>query len=422
MLPGPPTVYQSILDHPRLGEFDMSSLRLAVTGAAPVPVELIRRMRAELGFETIVTGYGLTEATGIATMCRHDDDPETISTTSGSRASPTSRCAIVDDDGSGGAARRAGRGRDPRLQRHARATSTTRRRPRRPSTRDGWLHTGDVAVMNERGYIRITDRTKDMFIVGGFNAYPAEIENMINDHPAVGQVAVVGVPDERMGEVGYAYVIPRLNATITPDELRTWCREKMANYKVPRYFEIVDALPAQRERQGAEVRAPRPRPRRGSDSRMAATRTALRVGGELRPHARVSRRRVGRSVARRDAPVRDADPRGRAGRACRGRRSSTSAPTTGARSTASIPTRSPRTTTPRVAALLARSRHRAQPAEGRVRRCSNAKAFLATAQRVRLVRRLPLGVGRRQADRQPARARRPTSRPAPSSRTASART
>ncbi|HWS46364.1 MAG TPA: AMP-binding protein, partial [Acidimicrobiia bacterium] len=108
---------------------------------------------------------------------------------------------------------------------------------------DGWLHTGDVGVMDARGYLRITDRTKDMFIVGGFNAYPAEIENMINEHPAVSQVAVVGVPDTRMGEVGYAYVIPRHNATITPDELIAWCREKMANYKVPRYVEIVDTVP-----------------------------------------------------------------------------------------------------------------------------------------------------------------------------------
>jgi acyl-CoA synthetase (AMP-forming)/AMP-acid ligase II len=108
---------------------------------------------------------------------------------------------------------------------------------------EGWLHTGDIAVMNDRGYIRITDRTKDMFIVGGFNAYPAEIENMINEHPAVAQVAIIGVPDDRMGEVGYAYVIPRLNATIDRDELREWCRDKMANYKVPRYFEIVTEVP-----------------------------------------------------------------------------------------------------------------------------------------------------------------------------------
>jgi len=108
---------------------------------------------------------------------------------------------------------------------------------------DGWLHTGDVGVMDGHGYVRITDRTKDMFIVGGFNAYPAEIENMVNEHPAVGSVAVVCVPDARMGEVGYAFVIPRLNANIEPDELIAWCREKMANYKVPRYVEIVDAFP-----------------------------------------------------------------------------------------------------------------------------------------------------------------------------------
>jgi acyl-CoA synthetase (AMP-forming)/AMP-acid ligase II len=241
MLPGPPTVYQSILDHPRLAEFDMSSLRLAVTGAAAVPVELIRRMRAELGFETIVTGYGLTEATGIATMCRHDDDPETIATTSG-RAIPDVEVLVVDEDvvevprGEPGEVVIRGynimRGfiHDPEATAEA-------------IDADGWLHTGDVAVMNDRGYITITDRTKDMFIVGGFNAYPAEIENMINEHPAVGQVAVVGVPDERMGEVGYAFVIPRLNASITPDELTAWCREKMANYKVPRHIEIVSEVP-----------------------------------------------------------------------------------------------------------------------------------------------------------------------------------
>jgi HIP---CoA ligase len=241
MLPGPPTVYQSILDHPNIAEFDMSSLRLAVTGAAPVPVELIRRMRAELGFETIITGYGLTEATGIATMCRHDDDPETISNTSG-RAIPDVEVRIVDNEGTEVPRGEPGevvirgynimRGfiNDP--QATAEAIDT-----------NGWLHTGDVAVMNERGYIRITDRTKDMFIVGGFNAYPAEIENMINDHPAVGQVAVVGVADDRMGEVGYAYIVPRLNANITADELKPWCREKMANYKVPRHIEIVSEVP-----------------------------------------------------------------------------------------------------------------------------------------------------------------------------------
>jgi HIP---CoA ligase len=198
-------------------------------------------MRAQLGFETIITGYGLTETTGTATMCRHDDDPETISTTSG-RAIPDVEVLVVDAKGE-----EVPRGEPGEVV--VRGYNVMKGYIDDPQATaeaidvDGWLHTGDVAVMNDRGYIRITDRMKEMFIVGGFNAYPAEIENMINEHPAVGQVAVIGVPDERMGEVGYAFVIPRLNAAVDTDELRAWCREKMANYKVPRTFEIVTELP-----------------------------------------------------------------------------------------------------------------------------------------------------------------------------------
>jgi acyl-CoA synthetase (AMP-forming)/AMP-acid ligase II len=241
MLPGPPSVYQTILDHPDLASFDLSTLRLAVTGAATVPVEMIRRMRSELTFRTIVTGYGLTESTGIATMCRHDDDLETIATTAG-RAIPDVEVLVVDGDGKEvptgepgevvvrGYNVMAGYFGDPT------ATSAT-------IDGDGWLHTGDVGVMDDRGYLRITDRTKDMFVVGGFNAYPAEIENMIMEHPAVSQVAVIGVPDHRMGEVGRAYVIPRVGATVGEAELIAWCRERMANYKAPRSVAVVDALP-----------------------------------------------------------------------------------------------------------------------------------------------------------------------------------
>ena len=241
MLPGPPTVYQSILDHPRVGEFDMSSLRLSVTGAAAVPVEMINRMRAELGFETIVTGYGLTEATGIATMCRHDDDPITISTTSG-RAIPGIEVIVVDEKGApvptGTSGEVVVRGynvmkgfiHDPEATAEA-------------IDAEGWLHTGDVAVMDAAGNITITDRMKDMFIVGGFNAYPAEIEGMMLEHPGISQVAIVGVPDERMGEVGVAYVVPRPGAEIVEADLIAWCRERMANYKVPRRVVVVDALP-----------------------------------------------------------------------------------------------------------------------------------------------------------------------------------
>lgn len=241
MLPGPPTLYQSILAHPDLAEHDISTLRLAVTGAASIPVSLIHRMRDELGFETVVTGYGLTEATGIATMCRHDDDPETIATTSG-RAIPGCEVLVVDDGG-----KEVSRGTPGEVVvRGYNVMQGYFEDPEQTAQAidaHGWLHTGDVGVMDERGNLRITDRTKDMFIVGGFNAYPAEIENLLLDHDAIAQVAVVGVPDERMGEVAAAYCVLRPGAVLAAGELIAWAKEHMANYKVPRYVEVVDTLP-----------------------------------------------------------------------------------------------------------------------------------------------------------------------------------
>jgi HIP---CoA ligase len=108
---------------------------------------------------------------------------------------------------------------------------------------DGWLHTGDVGLLDPRGNLRITDRLKDMYVVGGFNAYPAEIEQVLATHPAVAEAAVVGVPDERLGEVGKAFVVARPGATVEPDQILEFCKERMANYKVPRSVEVVDALP-----------------------------------------------------------------------------------------------------------------------------------------------------------------------------------
>jgi HIP---CoA ligase len=241
VLPGPPTLYQTILNHPARDEHDLSSLRLSVTGAAPTPVELILRMREELTFETIITGYGLTESCGIATMCRYDDDPETIATTSG-RAIPGVDVRVIDDDGA-----EVARGEPGEVV--IRGYSVMHGYLDEPEETaatvddDGWLHTGDVGVMDDRGYLKITDRTKDMFIVGGFNAYPAEIENLLLRNDAIAQVAVVGVPDDRMGEVGMAFVVLRPGAQATPEELAAWCRDEMANYKAPRYVEVVDKLP-----------------------------------------------------------------------------------------------------------------------------------------------------------------------------------
>ena len=241
VLPGPPTLYQSILATPDLSRYDLSPLRLAVTGAAVIPVELVHRMRRELGFETVITGYGLTESTGVVSMCRPDDDPETIATTSG-RAIPDVEVRCVGEDGAEVPRGQPGeivvRGYNVMLGYLDDPAAT-----REAIDAGGWLHTGDVGVMDARGYLRITDRIKDMFIVGGFNCYPAEIENTLLGLPGVAQAAVIGIPDERLGEVGMAFVVPRPGATLDPHAVTAWCREQMANFKVPRHIEIVDALP-----------------------------------------------------------------------------------------------------------------------------------------------------------------------------------
>jgi acyl-CoA synthetase (AMP-forming)/AMP-acid ligase II len=241
VLPGPPTLYQAMLHHPRRADADLSSLRLAVTGAAAVPTSLVERMRADLGFTTVVTAYGLTESTGMVTICRPDDDAETIATTSG-RAIPGVEVRVVDDAG-----REVRRGEPGEIV--CRGHNVMQGYFEDPEATaeaidaDGWLHTGDIGTMDERGYVRITDRKKDMFIVGGFNAYPAEIEDLLLSHPDIAQVAVVGVPDERLGEVGVAYVVPAPGTDPSPDDIMAWARATMANYKVPRRVVVVDALP-----------------------------------------------------------------------------------------------------------------------------------------------------------------------------------
>ena len=218
-----------------------------MTGAAVVPVELVQAMRDELGFDTVLTAYGLTESCGTVTMCRRSDPPEIVARHVGSRHSRV-----------GGTGRGRGRrGRPtgepgeivvrgytvmPGYWGNEAATAET-------IDAEGWLHTGDVGVMDAAGNVTITDRVKDMYVVGGFNAYPAEIEAILRGHEGVDQVAVVGVPDDRLGEVGCAYVVPAADAAARrrPGELGRaileWSRGAMANYKVPRSVVLVDALP-----------------------------------------------------------------------------------------------------------------------------------------------------------------------------------
>jgi acyl-CoA synthetase (AMP-forming)/AMP-acid ligase II len=230
MLPGPPTLFHSLLTVGDKGK--LSTLRAGVTGAADIPVELIRRIHDELPFQTLMTGYGLTEA-GNVTLSRPGDSFEDVATTAGL---PCEDIQVdVADDGEvlvRGYSVMQGYLDDPIATAEA-------------IDADGWLHTGDLGELTDSGRLRIVGRKKDMFIVGGFNAYPAEIEGFLLEHPAIAQVAVIGVPDDRMGQVGKAFVVCRRGAVelATADGLIAWSRERMAGYKVPRYVEFLDELP-----------------------------------------------------------------------------------------------------------------------------------------------------------------------------------
>ena len=231
VFPGAPTIYASILDHPDRAGRDLSSLRLAVTGAAVVPVALVERMRAELSFETVLTAYGLTEAV-VVTMCRPGDDPVTVATTSG-RATAGFEVRI------GRSGEILLRGPNVMLGYSGDPAATAR-----AIGAGGWLHTGDVGRLDERGYLTITDRLKDMYICGGFNVYPAEVEQALTRHPAVAEAVVIGVPDGRLGEVGKAYVVLRpAEPAPAADALIAFCRDRLANYKVPRQLEFRTDLP-----------------------------------------------------------------------------------------------------------------------------------------------------------------------------------
>ena len=234
VLPGAPTIFQTLLDAPNRSDFDLSSLRLAVTGAAIVPVVLVERMQSDLGLDTVVTAYGLTETSGMVTTCRPDDPDEIVAGTCG-RPFDGVEVTIAD---SGEVLTRspmvmAGYLDDPE------STAKT-------IDADGWLHTGDVGELDSHGNLRITDRLKDMYISGGFNVYPAEIEQTLARLPGVTDSAVIGIADKRLGEVGKAFVQRSTDAEgeeLTSEAITEFLSDKLAGFKRPREIEIVDALP-----------------------------------------------------------------------------------------------------------------------------------------------------------------------------------
>jgi acyl-CoA synthetase (AMP-forming)/AMP-acid ligase II len=230
VLPGAPTIYQTILDHPRRAEFDLSSLRFAVTGAAMVPVALVERMQRELSFDIVLTAFGMTEAV-VVTMCRKEDPPEVVARTCG-RATAGFELRIGEQD------ELLLRGPNVMLGYLDDPAATAA-----AIDGDGWLHTGDVGRLDESGYLTITDRLKDMYISGGFNVYPAEVEQTLARLDGVAESAVIGIPDERLGEVGLALVVRKPGSPVSAEDVLAFCRERLANYKIPRRVEFCDVLP-----------------------------------------------------------------------------------------------------------------------------------------------------------------------------------
>ncbi|MEU6379377.1 AMP-binding protein [Streptomyces sp. NPDC046909] len=239
LLAGPPTLFARLVNHPELAERNVSSLRVAIVGAAAVPEELVHDMRDRLGLERVINAYGLIEGS-VVTMTRDGDPAEIVAATAG-RAVPGMEVRIVDESGHLLPARERGE----ILVRGYGVTQGYWEAPAESAEAlaGGWLHTGDVGVLDDAGNLSIVGRKKDMFIAGGFNAYPAEIENLLLRHPDVGQAAVVPVPHPELGEVGCAYVVPESGTEPTADEVIAWARRNMSNYKVPRQVFIVPELP-----------------------------------------------------------------------------------------------------------------------------------------------------------------------------------
>ncbi|PXX07755.1 3-((3aS,4S,7aS)-7a-methyl-1,5-dioxo-octahydro-1H-inden-4-yl)propanoate--CoA ligase FadD3 [Mycolicibacterium moriokaense] len=231
VLPGPPTVYQVLLDHPKRGDYDLTSLRFAVTGAAVVPVVLIERMQSELDIDIVLTAYGLTEANGFGTMCTADDDAVTVATTCGRPIADFElRIGEHDEVLLRGPNVMLGYLDDPE------ATAAA-------IDSDGWLHTGDVGRVDEAGNLSITDRLKDMYISGGFNVYPAEVEQVLARLDGVVESAVIGVPDVRLGEVGRAFVVAKPGSELDEKTVIAYTREHLAKFKTPTTVEFLDVLP-----------------------------------------------------------------------------------------------------------------------------------------------------------------------------------
>ncbi len=239
---GVPTMFIAQLDHPRFADYDLSSLRTGIMAGSPCPVEVMKRVMDLMHMSEVGIAYGMTETSPVSTQTAYDDPVEKRVGSVG-RVHPHVEVKIVDPDGGATVARgapgelctrgysvMAGYWNDP--ERTAEAIDA-----------DGWMHTGDLATMDDEGYLNIVGRSKDMVIRGGENVYPREVEEFLYSHPSIADVQVIGVPDQRYGEELMAWIIPREGASLDADAVREYCQGRIAHYKIPRYVKTVDAFP-----------------------------------------------------------------------------------------------------------------------------------------------------------------------------------
>ncbi|MGI8506366.1 MAG: AMP-binding protein [Solirubrobacteraceae bacterium] len=239
---GVPTMFIAQLDHPRFGDFRLESLRTGIMAGSPCPVEVMKRVIDRMHMTEVAICYGMTETSPVSTQTAVDDLLEKRVGTVG-RVHPHIEVKIVDPDSGETIAR--GESGELCTRGYSVMSGYWNDPERTAEVIDGerWMHTGDLATMDSEGYVNIVGRIKDMVIRGGENVYPREVEEFLFSHPDVADVQVVGVPDERYGEELMAWVIPRGGSRPEPEELREFCRGKIAHYKIPRYFKLVDEFP-----------------------------------------------------------------------------------------------------------------------------------------------------------------------------------
>jgi len=242
VLYGVPTMFIAELDHPEFDAYDLSSLRTGIMAGSPCPVEVMRKVVDRMHMSEVTICYGMTETSPVSTQTGADDDLEHRTATVG-RVHPHVEIRVADPE----TGRTLPRGQTGELQTRGYSVMLgywdDPERTAEAIDRARWMHTGDQAVMADDGYVKIVGRIKDMIIRGGENVYPREIEEFLYGHPAVADVQVVGVPDERFGEEIMAWVILREGATLDEDELRDYCRGKIAHYKIPRYLAMCSDFP-----------------------------------------------------------------------------------------------------------------------------------------------------------------------------------